>query len=193
MKYLLLLTLRDRAQLLFRVTDMNNILLESKNKIIRRVIFAVLMLLTFMFQNTGILFPAPSGIHALLLLPLTVCIGMFEREFAGLFFGLFAGAMLDAFSSNTICYHSIAFTLFGFAAGALTTYLMRNNLLCATILTAIFTFLHNTVYFFIYCAFDGGDNQILVYLRYFFLSVIYTLIFTPIYYFIIRAIIKRLK
>ncbi|MCQ2485901.1 MAG: hypothetical protein MJ168_11295 [Clostridia bacterium] len=172
---------------------MENTLLESKNKIIRRAIFAVLLLITFMFQNTGVLFPAPAGIHALLLLPLTVCLGMFEREFAGLFFGLFAGAMLDAFSSNTICYHSIAFTLFGFAAGALTTYLMRNNLLCAIILTAIFTFMHNTVYFLIYCTFNGGENQILVYLRYFFLSVLYTVIFTPIYYFIIRSVTKRLK
>lgn len=168
-------------------------LLENKNKIIRRVIFAVLMLLTFMFQNTGVLFPSPAGIHALLLLPLTVCIGMFEREFAGLFFGLFAGAMLDAFSSNTICFHSIAFTLFGFTAGALTTYLMRNNFLCALILTAIFTFAHNTVYFFIFCAFDGADNQILVYLRYFFLSVLYTVLFTPVYYFFVRAVTKKYK
>ena len=168
-------------------------LLESKNKIIRRAILAGLMLLTFVFQNTGILFPAPAGIHALLLLPLTVCIGMFEREFAGLFFGLFAGAMMDAFSANTICYHSIIFTLFGFAAGALTTYVMRNNFLCALILSAVFTFIHNTVYFIIYCAFDGGTGHAAVYFRYFFAAVFYTVLFTPVYYFLIRALTKQLK
>lgn len=171
--------------------DLNK--LETRNIIIRRAILALLMLITFMFQNTGVLFPAPAGIHALLLLPLTVCIGMFEREFAGLFFGLFAGAMLDAFSSNSICYHSIAFTLFGFAAGALTTYVMRNNFLCALILTAIFTFVHNTVYYIIYCAFNGGNAGFLFYLRYFFLSVLYTVLFTPIYYFLIRLLSKKLK
>lgn len=173
---------------------MENItLLEYKNTIIRRAILAGLMLLTFMFQNTGVLFPAPAGIHALLLLPLTVCIGMFEREFAGLFFGLFAGAMMDAFSSNSICFHAITFTVFGFAAGALTTYVMRNNFLCSLILSAVFNFIHNTVYFIVYYAFDGGTGHVAVYFRYFFLAIIYTVLFTPVYYFLIRALNKKFK
>lgn len=167
--------------------------LESKNKIIRRVIFAVLVIITYFFQNTGGLFPAPAGIHALLLIPLTVCISMFEREFAGLFFGLLSGAMLDAFSSDSVCFSSVCFTIIGFASGALITYLMRNNLVCASILTAVFTFGYNTLYFLIYCAFGGEAHPVSVYFRYFFLSVIYTCIFTPLYYFIIKEISKVLK
>lgn len=167
--------------------------LVSKNTVIRRALLAVLVLITYLFQNTGGLFPAPAGIHANLLIPLVVCIAMFEREFAGLFYGLFAGAMLDAFSSNTICYNAIMFTVIGFAAGALITYVMRNNLVCAAMLTTISAFLYNTLYFIFYCAFDGGDNQLFVYFRYFFLSVIYTVIFTPLYYLIIRAAVKKLK
>lgn len=167
--------------------------LDSKNKIIRRVIFAVFIVITYIFQNTGGLFPAPAGIHAVLLIPLVVCISMFEREFAGLFYGLLAGAMLDAFSSDSICFSSICFTAVGFAAGALITYLMRNNLLCAIIQTAVFTLVYNTLYFLIYCAFEGEPHPVAVYFRYFFVSVLYTCIFTPLYYFIVREISKSLK
>lgn len=167
--------------------------LENKNKILRRIIMVVFMAVTFLFQNTGGLFPAPAGVHAILLIPLTVCISMFEREFAGLFFGLFAGAMLDSFSADSICFSSVALTVVGFACGALITYLMRNNLLCATILTVLFTFLYNTLYFLFYCAFGGEAHPIYIYFRYFFLSVIYTCLFTPLYYFIIREISKKLK
>ena len=167
--------------------------LDSKNIIIRRVILAVFVLVTFFVQNTGGLFPAPAGVHAILLIPLVVSISMFEREFAGLFFGLFAGMMLDAFSADTICFHSVSFTIIGFAAGALITYVMRNNLVCAAIFTAAFTFIYNTFYFVFYCAFNGTETPFTDYFRFFFLSVIYTIIFTPLYYFIVREIFKKFK
>lgn len=166
---------------------------ENKNKIVRRCIFAVFIIVTFIFQNTGGLFPAPNGIHAILLLPLTICIAMFEREFAGMFFGLLAGALLDAFSTDTLCYHSLMFTAIGFFTGALITYLMRNNLVCATILTAVLTFIYNTVYYFLYCASDGNPKPVSLYFKYFFVSIIYTVIFTPLYYFIVREISKKMK
>lgn len=165
----------------------------NKNVLIRRAIFAGIVILTFIFQNTGGIFPAPAGIHAILLIPLVICISMFEREFAGLFFGLLAGAMLDAFSSDSVCYHSLVFTVIGFSAGALITYLMRNNLVCATILSAFFTLTYNTLYFLLYCAFDGEARPVFVYFRYFFLSAVYTVIFTPLYYFIVRETTKKFK
>lgn len=167
--------------------------LDSKNKIIRRAILALFVILTFFFQNTGGLFPAPAGIHAMLLIPLTVSIAMFEREFAGLFFGLLAGAMLDAFSSDSICFHAISLTIIGFAAGALIKYMMRNNFVCAMILSAAFTFIYNTLYFVLYSAFDGIEKPFIIYLRYFLPAVIYTVIFTPLYYFIVREISKKFK
>lgn len=167
--------------------------IQNKNTILRRVILALFVLLTYIFQNTGGLFPAPGGVHAILLIPLTICVAMFEREFAGIFFGLLAGAMLDAFSSDTICFHSVFLTVIGFVAGALITYLMRNNFVCAVILTTASVLIYNTTYFLFYCAFDGTEKPLYIYFRYYFLSVIYTVIFTPLYYFIVRALSKKLK
>ncbi|MBP9988358.1 MAG: hypothetical protein KBT46_02550 [Ruminococcus sp.] len=167
--------------------------LGSKNTIIRRVWLTVIMIITFSLQSTDGLFPAPFGIHAMLLVPLTVCIAMFEREFSGVFFGLFAGLMLDAFNAQTVFFHSMCFTVIGFTTGSLITHLMRNNLTCATILTTFFTFIYNLLNFLIFFAFNGIEKPFLFYLKYFFISVIYTAVFTPVFYILVRFVNKKFK
>ncbi len=161
--------------------------------VVRRLILAVLTVITFSFQNTSGLFPAPFGIHAMLLIPATVCICMFEREFAGIFYGLAAGAMLDAFSAQSMIFNSLFFTVIGFASGALITYLMRNNLLCATIFVSVSSFVYTALNFLMYHAFDGTGSSVYIYFRYFFLSALYTIVLTPVYYFLVRSISKKFK
>lgn len=161
--------------------------------VVRRLIFALLLVLTFSFQNTGGLFPAPFGVRAMLLIPMTICISMFEREFAGIFYGLAAGAMLDAFSAQSMILNSLFFTIIGFVAGSLITYLMRNNLLCATIFISVSSFVYTALIFFMYHAFDGTASPVYLYFRYFFTSAIYTILLTPVYYLIVRAISKKFK
>lgn len=167
--------------------------LSKKENIKKRIWFAVIILVTFLLQTTDGAFPAPFGIHACLLLPATVCIAMFEREFSGLFFGLASGMMLDSVSSDTVCYYSILFTLIGFVTGMLITYLMRNNLVTALIFTAFFSLLHTALYCLFYYFFDKADISFGVYIRYYFTSAIYTVLFTPIFYLITRAIEKIYK
>lgn len=165
----------------------------SKKTVERRVVLAVLLVFTFTFQNTGGLFPAPFDIHAMLLLPLTICIAMFEREFAGIFYGLAAGLMLDAFSSQSVIFNSLFFTLIGFSAGALITYLMRNNLLCATIMTSVAALAYTGLLFLFYVDFSTVEAPLGIYFRYYFTSALYTIIFTPLYYLIVRAVSKQFK
>lgn len=165
----------------------------DKKTVERRIILAFILIFTFLFQNTGGLFPSPFGIHAILLIPLTICIAMFEREFAGIFYGLAAGVMLDSFSSQSTVFNSLFFTIIGFGAGALITYLMRNNLLCATIMTSVSSFLYTTLLYFIYIDFAAIDKPFLVFLKYYFASAIYTVILTPAYYFLVRAVSKQFK
>ncbi len=167
--------------------------LGGKKTVERRAILIALAVLTFIFQNTGGLFPAPFGINAILLIPLTICIAMFEREFAGIFFGLLSGVMLDSFSSQSVIFNSLFFTVIGFCAGALITYLMRNNLLCATILTAVSAFIYSTLSFIVYCAFDTIEKPFIFFLRYYFASAVFTVLMTPLYYVIVRAVFKEFK
>ena len=167
--------------------------LTKKDNIKRRISLAVILVVTFLLQTTSGCFPAPFGIHACLLIPATVCIAMFEREFAGLFFGLAAGMMLETVSPDSVCFYSVMFTLIGFAAGMLITYLMINNLITALIFTLSFSLIVNTLYFLLFIVFDGVDASFGFYLKYYFVSAIYTTLFTPIFYFSVRAIVKKYK
>ncbi|MBQ8574849.1 MAG: hypothetical protein IJ447_02240 [Clostridia bacterium] len=165
----------------------------DKKTLIRRAILAALAMLTFAFQNTGGLFPAPFDVHAMLLIPLTICIAMFEREFAGIFFGLFSGVMLDAFSSQSAVFNSLFFTVIGFVAGSLITYLMRNNLLCATIMTSVAAFIYTALLFLVYTDFEAIASPLFTYFRYYFTSALYTVVLTPVYYLLVRAVSKQFK
>ena len=167
--------------------------LGGEKTIARRAILAALTVLTFTFQNTDGLFPSPFGITAFLLIPITICVCMFEREFAGVFYGLLAGAMLDAFSAQTMIFNALFFTIIGFGAGSLITYLMRNNLLCATIFVSVATFVYTALIFFMYYALEVNISPVYVYFRYFFTSAVYTILLTPLYYFLVRFISKELK
>lgn len=117
-----------------------------KDSIKRRIWLALIVLVTFLLQTTKGFFFAPFGIHARLLIPATVCVAMFEREFSGLFYGLAAGMMLEAVSPDSVCFNSVMFTLIGFTTGILITYLMRNNLVSALIFTFVFTLVYDTLY-----------------------------------------------
>lgn len=167
--------------------------LKKSDSIKRRCILVAMVLVTFLLQTTGGFFPAPFGIHACLLVPATVCIAMFEREFSGLFFGLAAGMMLETVSPDSVCFYSVIFTLIGFGSGMLITYLMRNNLVTALIFTFAFSLILNSLYCLFFYVFDGIAITFVFYLKYYFASAIYTAIFTPIFYLIVRLVFKKYK
>lgn len=167
--------------------------LTKKNNIKRRILLAITIVVTFLLQTTSGFFPAPFGVHACLLVPATVCIAMFEREFSGLFFGLAAGMMLETVSPDSVCFYSVMLTLIGFVTGLLITYLMRNNLVTALIFTLVFTLILNSLYCVFFYLFDGIGITFGFFMKYYFISSIYTAIFTPIFYFIVRAIVKKYK
>jgi len=102
----------------------------------RRGCYAVLLLALHLLQNTPGLLPHPFGAQAFLLIPAVVCIGMGEREFSGLLFGLFAGLLWDSslFSGN---WNAIYLCIIGMVCGALVQYLMRNNIMTASLLSAL--------------------------------------------------------
>lgn len=167
--------------------------LKKNDSIKRRLVLTVMLLVTFLLQTTGGFFPAPLGIHACLLVPATVCIAMFEREFSGLFFGLAAGMALETVSPDSVCFYSVIFTLIGFGSGMLITYLMRNNLVTATIFTFVFTLILNSLYCLFFYTFDGIAITFAFYLKYYFVSAFYTTVFTPIFYLLVRLASKKFK
>ena len=161
---------------------------ENKANQLRRIKLAVVVFVTFLLQNNSSLFIRPTDVPVMLLVPLIVCIGMFEREKWGMFFGLFAGVLMDAFSAESLCYHSIALTCIGFLSGLLITGIFRNCIKTFFLISGVSLLIYNTLYFFIYYFSKSGGSAGYIYANIYFASVIYTLFLAVILYLIVRHI-----
>lgn len=166
---------------------------ENKANQLRRIKLAVVVFVTFLLQNNSSLFIRPTDVPVMLLVPLIVCIGMFEREKWGMFFGLFAGILVDAFSAESLCFHSIALTCIGFLSGLLITGIFRNNLKTCLLFSSVSIFVYNTVYFLLYYVSAAGREADYIYINIYFASVIYTFLFVGVFYVIVRAICSKKK
>lgn len=164
---------------------------ESKKSILRRAVFAVLILLAASLQNTGGLFPEIFGVRAMLLIPAVVCISMHEREIPGIFYGLFAGLLWDAYSAHPGNINALLLTAAGFVCGALINYSMRNNIVTAALLTAAAALVHNTAAWLFSCVIPGFDGAGRLYLTFYLPSCLYTLAVMPAFYFLTRLIINK--
>ena len=129
----------------------------------------------------------------MLLVPLTVSIGMFEKERWGMFFGLFAGVLMDAFSAESLCFHSVALTCIGFFSGLLITGIFRNCMKTFFLISAVSLFIYNTIYFLLFYFSAAGDSAGYIYANIYFASVIYTLLLAVFMYLIVRAIFVKNK
>lgn len=167
--------------------------IRAENRIIRlrRVIFAAVILVVFFIWNTDGLFPKPWGIPAMLMVPLVISIGMFERENAGMVFGLFAGVLMDTFSAGTVCFHSIMLMIAGYFSGVLITRLMRNNLKTCLLLNVVYLFIYNTLFYLTNYHYSAEEGFAYLYSDVFVASVFYTMVFVPAVYLIVRAIFKK--
>ena len=162
---------------------------SSRNIYIRRTLMAVLVFVTALFQHSGMV-PSLFGAPAMLLVPLTVCIAMFERSISGMCFGVLAGVLWDFALSGGDGFFSVMLTAVGFAAGALTTFVFRNNIRAALILSFGALSLTNISYWLMFIVrkgYEGGAE--LLFTRYI-PSALYSLIFVFLYYYLVSFIFR---
>lgn len=163
---------------------------DNKKLYIRRALFILLTVLTAAFQHTDMAVPDLFGAKAMLLIPLCVCISMFERSMGGLAFGVFCGVLWDAASARGEGFFSVALACTGFLAGAAITYFMRNNIFSALILSGVFSMTVNTVYWLCFILMKGYEGAADVLVSFYLTSAVYSALFTLIYYYLVRFIVQ---
>ena len=156
---------------------------QTKILLARRGIFALLILAAYLVQSAvgGTL--EIFGVRAWFLLTFTVCLGLFERETAGAAFGLFAGALWDFMSP----------TGGGSACGILINTIMRNNLVTALLLNSIAHLLYISLYIVFFVLAEGVDSAGWLFVRYYLPSAVFSVLFTPVIYLLVRAVMNRTK
>lgn len=158
----------------------------NRSVYIKRILMAVLVVFTAVAQHTDSAVPRLFSVPPMLLIPVVVSIAMFERSMAGMIFGAVAGILWDFAAVRGDGYFSVMLCAIGFFSGAAVTYLMRNNIYSALVLSAASTAVCNVGYWLIFILGKGYEGALSVLFSYYLPSVLYTIVFVFIYYHIVR-------
>ncbi|MBQ8504419.1 MAG: hypothetical protein IJ491_09130 [Clostridia bacterium] len=157
---------------------------------IRKALLVCLVAVTAVFQHTSGAIPSLFGTRAMLLIPLVVAIAVYERSMNGLFFGALAGILWDFATVRGDGFFSVSLAAAGFLCGSLVTYIMRNNLATNLILSLVSTGTVNVVYWLIFIFRKGYEGSAQVLFGYYLPSVLYTMVFAFVYYYLVGFIHK---
>ncbi len=157
---------------------------------IRKILLLALVAVTALFQHTDGAIPVLFGTRAMLLVPLVVAIAVHERSMNGLIYGALAGILWDFATVRGDGFFSVGLCGIGFICGCLVTYIMRNNLVTSLLLSGASIFAVNTVYWFMFIFRKGYEGAADVLFGYYLPSVLYTLIFGVVYYYLVGFIHK---
>ena len=163
---------------------------DNKNLYIRRALFVLFLVIAAAFQHTDGAIPAIFGAKALVLIPLTVCIAMHEKSMGCLSFGILAGALWDFATVRGDGFYAVVMALVGYAAGALTVYVVRNNILSALILSSGASVLVTGVYWFVFIFLKGYEGAGNILWNFYLPSAVYSAALTAVYYYPVRFIVR---
>lgn len=160
---------------------------------IRRGVLALMILVAAILQNTAHMLPTIFGARAFLLIPVVVCISMFEKDVSSTIFGAFAGVLWDVSSCSSTGFNTIMMMIIATSCGFLIHYLMRNNMVTATLLTSVALIFYSLVYWLMFSVSDNASDNAFKLLTFFLPSCVYSLALMPPTYVIIRSFLKKLR
>jgi len=166
---------------------------DQKYTLYSRIAAVCVLLVAHLLQNTPHMFPTFFGVHAFLLLPLAICIAMVEKTLAGTVLGIFAGVLWDTASAHVDGFYALFFMVVCTLVCILMNYLMRNNLVTALLLCGGSILLFCLVHWLVFVVAGGVEGAARMLLTFYLPSALYTFIFAPIDYFVIRAFLKKLR
>lgn len=161
---------------------------ENKEEYKRNGIFLLLIILTAILQNTNGLFPQIYNASAMLMIPLLICISMFEREVTSMVLGLVSGLIWDFYSTRMDGFYSVLLVLTCFFCSYLIRRYMRNNIVTAFVYTGICSIVCVVAYWIFFALAGGAQGAGMLIFSKYLPSALYTLVFTPVYYYFIKMI-----
>ncbi len=164
---------------------------QTKTKTKRYLIYAFIILMAHLFQNTVCIFPQIASVRPILLISVAVCVSMFEGEIAGAGAGLLAGALWDTVTVTADGYNAFYLMVSCAVCGVLLRIFMRNNIITYTIMNSSITLVYIITYIVFFISARGIDGAVPMFFRYYLPMIIYTLVLTPLWYILIRSVYRN--
>lgn len=162
---------------------------KSTRQVMKWSIYALLLLACFCLQTMPASFSI-LGVKPVFLIPLAVCISLFENEIGSGIFGLCTGFLWDIAAGKLFGFFGMALLICCVCVTLLSMYFMRVHLANAFLFCGIVCLCCQIWDFFFYYLIWGYDHLYLILLR-ILGSCAYTLVFLAPIYFFVRFIAQK--
>ena len=160
--------------------------------IIKYTVYAVLLLILYTLQTVPGLF-AISGVKPIWVVPAAIAIAMMEGEFVGGIYGAAAGLLCDLGGFSLFGFKGFLVCLFSVGAGLLVIYLMHLSLRGCLLFTFLTLLTTGSLEHFFTLRMHGFADAWMVYAYSVLPTVGYSLLITPLMYYLVRALHRRFQ
>ncbi len=154
---------------------------KKSKSLIKWGIYIVLLLIFYCLQTAPSLWTI-HHIKPVLLIPLAVCISLFEGEIGSAVFGLLTGFLWDFASGKVFGFYGMVLMICCLLAALLSMYLVRVNLMNALFIVAAVSLICNIWNFLFYYLIWGYRDVWLSFVQLLFSSLYTTVFALPIFY-----------
>lgn len=160
---------------------------NNKPKIIRFAIYAAIAFAVVLLQNSRGALPEIMGGRAMLALPFVVCLAMHEREVSAAVFGAMTGALLDVSVVND-GFNTLVLMAIAVVCSLFISRIMQNNIVTAMVLNVGATIIYYVLYVVANLLLTDTPVTSRLLVSFYLPSIVYTIIFVPIFYVIVKKI-----
>ena len=158
----------------------------EKQKLLRRALYALLLVGCALLQHTRGAFLHFGNVHAWLLLVALIPIAMQERSIPALLFGAFAGVLWDYAGVRADGFFAFWFALLAFVCSTLVTFWVRNNFRAAMLFSGGALALTALFHWICFIVIPGEDGALWQLLHFSLPCALFSFVFTPPLYWLVR-------
>ena len=167
--------------------------LTKKDKIVKYVVYCLVLAVCSLLQNVGGLFLEIGGARCFLLVPVAVLLTIDEDEKVAALIGFFAGLLWDITSVQHMGYNAIFIMLMCFVSSCLVTYAFRDTFMYSMVCAVGATVLYCIVYWLVFVVFAGVSDGVWSVLYFYIPCAVYTGVVTPVFYKLLQPLKKKLN
>lgn len=162
---------------------------KNSKTVFKWIIYSLLLLFLYSLQ-TAPFFLQIGNVKPFLLIPLAVCISLYEEETTSAVFGLVTGFLWDFSSGKVFGFFGIIIMICCIAITLLSMYLIRVNIVNALIAILAVCLVLN-IYDFVFYYLIWGYEKVMYIFWNSLLSTIYTVILATPFYYLVRRITEK--
>lgn len=155
--------------------------------------YALVLLLVSLLQAAPRLFPAIGGAHPVPLIPVVVCIAMFEGPLTGAAIGVGGGLLWALYADRLFGFDALLLMAVGCICGLLVQVLIRNNWMSALLLNGATLIVYTLVDWLVRFVLYAQEGAVWALWSILLPNAVYTFVLSPVIYALAYRVARGLR